>query len=75
MFSVFIRGLNLSDTSLKLFDIKVYEEEFTPLLVLVNRTEVPLIGCSQEHFNVNAEIADVYQDFNLSAALCPVLGS
>jgi hypothetical protein len=72
MFGVSLFGFDLTAPG-KIFDIKLYQEYYTPIFNLLNRTEVPLVPCSESHFNFNSKILESYRSLNVSKNLCPPL--
>ena len=75
MFSVGLFGFNLSDPHIKLFNISLNIDYYSPLLKLINTTQIPLQMCTSDHFNFNTEMLNMYTRLNMSYLLCPPLGS
>lgn len=53
MFSVGINGLNLSDSSIKYFNITLKQHFYSPIMKDTNVTTIPLIPCTPQHFSYN----------------------
>ena len=54
MFALYVWYINLNDPALKLFDIKLFEEEYNELLAPTSKVEVPLVPCTIQHFDFNS---------------------
>lgn len=74
MFGILVFGVNLNNASMKVFDVKMYQEEYTPLLQMVNSTEVPLVACTEQHLNFNSEVKSQYTPLYFYQKLCPAIG-
>ena len=74
MFGVFIFGVNLQNTTMKVFDVKMFVEEMTPLMNMVNVTEIPMVPCTEAHINFNDKIKQNYYPLHFHNKLCPPLG-
>lgn len=72
MFGINLFGFDLT-SPLKMFDIKLYQESYSPIFNLINRTDVPLVPCSLSHFSFNDKIMKSFFDLNMSKGLCPLL--
>ena len=73
MFAFFVFGLNISNSNARPFDFKLIQEDYTPLLVLQNTTEHPLVQCTEQHLDFNNELKSLYVPFMFDAHLCPTL--
>ena len=73
MFGFFVFGLNISSTTARPFDFKLIQEEYTPLLQLINSTEYPLVQCTPDHLAFTEKIKSYYTPFMFDAHLCPQL--
>jgi hypothetical protein len=73
MFAFQMFDLDLNDPDVTYFDITLYQLYYSPLWQVINYTQVPLVQCTSEHFNFNADILGMYYKFKLSSNLCPPL--
>jgi hypothetical protein len=71
MFGVYVFGLDLNAPTMRYFDVKMYEEEFTPLMVPVKSTEISLVQCTPEHIAFNDKIKSSYAPLHWKDKLCP----
>lgn len=46
---------------------------YSPLLTIINSTNIPLVQCTADHYAANSEIKKLYTKFSISNALCPPL--
>ena len=46
MFALYIFDMNITNSTQRAFDVKMYQDEYTPLLQLTNSTELPLVQCT-----------------------------
>ena len=60
MFSLVLYGANLSDPTIKYFDISLTQSYYSPVMQLINQTVIPLVQCTHDHFNFNEEISSTY---------------
>ena len=72
MFAVFLFGhdLNLGP---KAFDFALHQEEFGPKLMPMNTTQVPLVPCTEQHYNFTPSLKSAFHKLNMSMGLCPPL--
>lgn len=73
MFGIGLFELDIT-SPIKAFSISLWQESFTPVYNLINRTEIPLLPCTEDHFNFNDDIRSSFHVLNLSKSLCPPLG-
>jgi len=50
MFILDILGANITDPDIKLFDIKILQEEYAPVGRLINSTRIDMVQCTPDHF-------------------------
>jgi hypothetical protein len=75
MFGVVMLGFNLGDSDSRLFNFELLDESYTPFLNLEQRKMIPLVPCTEQHFNFTTKISKMVNQFNLSQGLCPALGA
>ena len=74
MFAIMVFGIDLNSPYYRFFDIKLYQESYRPVFNMINLTEIPLVPCSEAHFDFNEEVLGAARPLNISYALCPPLG-
>lgn len=52
MFSIFIPGINLTDSSIKWFDITATQIQKVNGFTITNTTDIPLVPCTAQHVSV-----------------------
>ena len=73
MFAFHLYGFNLSNYP-KLFDFTFYQDYFTYGYTLINRTQIPLVQCTEDHFGLNLQLKNKFNNLGFSQAICPPLG-
>ncbi len=73
MFAIGMYTINLNDPTRTFFNISLQQNYYSPLFNLINRTQVPLVQCTANHFNFNEDVLAMFYKFNLTYALCPPL--
>ena len=73
MLGVWFTTVNLS-ASPRLFDITMKELHYSTGYVLTNSIDIPLVTCTPEHLNFNAQLNSIQDKFHIANGLCPNIG-
>jgi hypothetical protein len=71
MFGIFIFGLNLTNTTARWFDISLTQDYYSPVLNVINSTNIPLSPCTDSHFSMDPNILNSFKQHSNSSWLCP----
>ena len=73
MFAVNVIGIGVFDSNNTNFNVTLQQSFLSQLGAVGNSTNIPLVACTADHFNFNAEIIAQYNNYGYGAWLCPPL--